>query len=385
MRLAHPGQFRAVRQFHILAPEQLEVFAEQVIQDVGVHAAALVDDLIDFPLIPGFPEVRDKVVVIRIGHQAGKHPAAETLVLTGGEQVIGHEELIHRGRRFHKVGGRFRIIIGLRGIAVHFLSGVPEFVRDREDIRHALIPVQENEGVLAEDARAEAAGALANVSRKVNPALAVGAVHHLHIVFTEDGQAFADDLMRLLNGDLRIILRIQRDLEIGKGHFIEAVLFLQQPCVPAHMRSQALGDDIDLPVVHFARDLLAKEQRVKHIVKPAQLRQGLFLGHAGVVGGSRCVFILFQGVRKRAEGSPADRRIRVGLIVVFKERIAERILFSVHGKGIKGDVRELHGVVHGIGDIKHTAQRSHDFLRFRGEHMRFSREQVLQVHAAALC
>ena len=35
-----------------------------------------------FPLVPGFPKMRDKVVIVGMAHHTGKHPAAETLVIT---------------------------------------------------------------------------------------------------------------------------------------------------------------------------------------------------------------------------------------------------------------------------------------------------------------
>ena len=115
------------------------------------------------------------------------------------------------------------------------------------------------------------------------------------------------------------------------------------------MRSEFLSDQVDLPVVHFPRDLLAEQQAVEHVVESSQLRHGLLLCDAGVVCRCGGVFILFKRVIERAESGAAHFCVGFQLIIVLEQGITQRIFLAVHGKGIKADIRELHGVIDVVG------------------------------------
>ena len=253
-----------------------------------------------------------------------------------------------------------------------------------EHVGHAVVPVEQDEGVLAVDAGAESAGALADVLGEVDPALLISPVYHVDVIVSEDGKTFSDVSVRFFYSDLGIVFRIHRDLEVGEGHFVQLVDLSEKGGVSPHMGSQALCYDVYLAVVHLARDLLIGQKAVEHVLVAAQLRHGLVVGHAGVIGGSRGVLVLLECAVESPESGPADVCVRLQLVVVLKERIAQRILFSVHCEGIEGYVRELEGVVDGIGDFKRPVEGGEDLLGLWREHVLLLFDEILEVHLAAL-
>ncbi len=70
MRLAHPCKGGHIGDFHVFSPEFLQGFFCQPVQDLGAHAAAGIDNLVDFPLVGRFQQVSDEIVIISISYHA---------------------------------------------------------------------------------------------------------------------------------------------------------------------------------------------------------------------------------------------------------------------------------------------------------------------------
>ena len=230
-----------------------------------------------------------------------------------------------------------------------------QFVGHGEYVCHTVIPVQKNKGIETEDIRAEAAGALAFIFCEIYPALSVSAVYHFHVILAKDGKAFADVFVGLFDGDSGIVLRIHSDLKISKSHLIQAMLFLKELGEAAHMRSQTLCDHVYLTIVHLPRHLLLEKQAVEDVVELAQLSHDLFLAYQGVIGCCRGVFVFLQSVIEVAESCPSHLCVFFILVIILKERVAHGIFLAACGKGLEVDVRQLQGIVNGIGHLKGSA------------------------------
>ena len=115
---------------------------------------------------------------------------------------------------------------------------------------------------------------------------------------------------------------------LGKGIATQAVSMmvdlLQQPCVPAHMWSQLLHDQIDLAVIHVDTDLLRKEQIIDHRIKASHRCLRLLVLHLGIVGGGCHIFIVTQFRGKCAECSSSHLRVLFILVVILIQRISQR-------------------------------------------------------------
>ena len=255
----------------------------------------------------------------------------------------------------------------------------------REYIGHAVVPVEQDVGVLLVDAGAETAGALSDVLGEVYPALPVGSVDHLHIVFSENGETFPYILVGLFYGDARDIFRIQSYLEVREGHLVQPMLLLEKRGVFAHMRRQTFCDHVDLAVIHLSGHLLIEQQAVENVLVSAQLGHGLLLSHGRVICCSSSVLVFSERAVECPERSMADFGVLFVLIVVLEERISHRVFLPVDGEGFESYIRELQGVVDRIRDPERSAKCREGLLRFRREHMRFMVDKILQVDPAALC
>ena len=131
----------------------------------------------------------DKIMVIGVPDHARQNPAAKTLVLTGLQQVMPHEQLIHRGRRFHEISRNLCVKDRLCLIACLEMPGMSQFMRQCEHIRHLVVPAQQDVGIFPIGARAEATRRFSLIPGKVHPSLAAGCPYHIHIIFPENRQS----------------------------------------------------------------------------------------------------------------------------------------------------------------------------------------------------
>ena len=107
-----------------------------------------------------------------------------------------------------------------------------------------------------------------------------------------------------------------------------------------------MGSDSDWPLVKKACDVLdgfgvAYETRVISAHRTPEV--ALEYSRTAEARGLKVVIA--------AAGGAAHLGAGVVFVIVLKQGIAERILFSVDGKRIECDIRELHRIVYGIGHI----------------------------------
>ena len=208
------------------------------------------------------------------------------------------------------------------------------------------MPLEQYERVAAVRACAEAAGRLADVLGEVHPALRVCLAHHLLILRTHYRKSVLDVLLRLLDRDRRRVRRVDGELQVGVGHAVETVYLLKQLRVLAHMRRELGCDEVYLAVVHLAGDLLSEQQAVEHRVESAQGRHRLFLLHLRVISGGGHVLVLAQLAVERLKRGAAHLGVRVVLVAVLVERVAERVLLAVGGEAREAHIGELCHVVY---------------------------------------
>ena len=384
MRLTHPGELAALGQLHGIAPERFEILAENAGERFGVHRAALLDDVHCLALVPCLAQVRDEVVVVGMPDERGEHPAAEALVGVLAQEILREQQLVHRGGRFDEIAGDVRIKERLRAVAQPEVSGVAELVRDREHVRHAVVPAEQNVGIAAVGRGAEAARLLADVAGKVDPALIVRLIHHVGVVLSENGERAADVFARFLDRDVRVKLRVERQLEIGKSHAVELVHLPDEAGVLAHRGRELFGDEVDLPVVHLARDVVGEEVGFKHVGKAALVGHNALLREIGVVGGGGRVLVLPELIGERAERRAAHVRVGLVLILVLEERVAERVFPAVHGEGAEFHVGELRHVVNVVGRVEYRTECGEDLFGLGAEAVRLLAEDLRKIMLRAL-
>ena len=254
-----------------------------------------------------------------------------------------------------------------------------QLVRQREDVRHALIPRQQDKRIFSVGAGAETACGFSLVLGKVDPSVAVRLPHHLHILPAEDRQTLFDVFPGLLDRHLRIIFRVDGDLQVRESHAVELVYLFEQSGVSAHMRCQLFRDQVDLAVVHLLRDLLPEQQAVKHGVKAPECRECLLSLHLRVVGGCRHILIRAYLCGERGKSGAAHLLVLLILIIVLEKGIAQGVLPAVCGKRVKFHVRQLCHIVDLIRRLDRLGQRRDGALRLRVEQMRFHAQQILQI------
>ena len=263
--------------------------------------------------------MRHKIVIIRISHQSGEHPAPEALIAVGFQQVLSQEQFVESGGGLHQIKGALSVIKRLCRIAQAVMACMAEFVGYRENIRHAAVPCQQDKRVFAIKRFAVSPGIFAFVLCEIKPAPIKRFIDHPCIVFAEDGERAADKLPGFRYGDPGIIAAVQRQLQIGKGHSVQPVYSGDQAGVFSHGGGQQLGDKVDLPVIQILADVLAKKICFGYGTKSPLLCFYPATGQKSVVAGSRCVFVLPQLMGKCAESRAADRRISLELVVILKE------------------------------------------------------------------
>ena len=112
-------------------------------------------------------------------------------------------------------------------------------------------------------------GILAFIGRKVNPAFSLVAGDFARIFFSKRCYRFHDQIIRVINGDIRVERAVQVQLPISKGHFLKAVdlghvfeEFLSD-------RSEVLHDQVNLTVKHGTIYFLLSQEIVKdRVVAP---------------------------------------------------------------------------------------------------------------------
>ena len=157
MRLAHPGKGCVITDLHGISPELLQSLLHDSVQNLSVYTSAILYDPVNFPLVSRFHEMRHKIVIVCIADHAGQYPSAEPLILIGLQKIMGHQQFIHGGRSFHKIGGHICIEYGLGAVACLEMTGMSQLVGECEHICHTLIPGQQDERVLPVRARTESA------------------------------------------------------------------------------------------------------------------------------------------------------------------------------------------------------------------------------------
>ena len=105
--------------------------------------------------------MRDKVVIIGMADHACEHPSAEPFVIGSPQKVITEKELVHGGRRFDEICGNVCIIQALGRVRETEMARMAQFVGDGKDVRHPVVPGQQDKRIPAVRAGAEAAGGMA--------------------------------------------------------------------------------------------------------------------------------------------------------------------------------------------------------------------------------
>ena len=150
------------------------------------------------------------------------------------------------------------------------------------------------------------------------------------------------------------------------------------------MRREPLGDDVDLAVVHFPRHLLLEQKVVKHVGKSAHGRFDFFGPDLRVIGRGRDIFVLTDLPGEGAEGGAAHVGVALVFVVVFEERIAQRILLALHGEGRELHIRELRHFIDFVRRLETLGEGREDFLGLGSELVRFLAEKVHEVMLPAL-
>ena len=264
----------------------------------------------------------NEIMIICFPNHGRQNPAAEPGFGICFQQIMRHQQFVHGGGSLHEVSGHIGVKNGLRAVAGLEMPRVPQFMGQGEHICHAVVPGQQDKGILPVGTGAEAARGFPRVLGEVYPSVAVGCAYHLCIVISQNSQAFFNVGFGLLNGDFGVIFRVHGYLQISESHAVQSVYFLQQTGIPAHMGSQFFHNQVNLAVVHFPGDFLVKKQAVEHGAEPPQGGHCLFGLHLGIVGGSGDIFVFPYFFGKSGKCAAADRSIYFILVVILKEGVA---------------------------------------------------------------
>ncbi len=72
------------------------------------------------------------------------------------------------------------------------MSGMSQFMCQREDICHTVVPGKQDKGIFSIGAGTESAGGFSRVLGEVNPTVSVSGLHHFRIILTQNGKTFYD-------------------------------------------------------------------------------------------------------------------------------------------------------------------------------------------------
>ena len=154
---------------------------------------------------------------------------------------------------------------------------------------------------------------------------------------------------------------------------------LQQFCISAHMRCQFLRDQIDLPMIHPAAHLLRKQQVVDHRIKSPDRSFRLLILYLSVVGRRSYIFIVAQLGGESGKRCSSHSGILLILIVIFEQRIAQRILFSAHFKRREPHVRQFCHVIHLVRHVFGLLQGGKYALCLRRKLVRLLPDDICQI------
>ena len=293
---------------------------------------------------------------------------------------MSHEQLVHRGRRFNEIGRDIRVKDRLRLIARLEMPCMSQLVRQREHIRHLMVPAQQDVGIFPVGACTEAARRLSLILGEIHPSLTIGCPDHIHIIFPENRQSLLYVFLRAFNRDIRRVTRVYRQLQICIGHSVQVVHPTDQSYIFAHMWSQLIHDQVDLAVIELPVDLLSKEQIIKYGVGAAEVRQHLICLDIRIICRSSHVLILSDLLGESGKSRPAHCGIRLVFVIVLKEGIAQRIFLAANCKRLEFHVCQLCGIVDLIGRAVDALTQCRDHaLRLRVQLVRFLPQNILQI------
>ena len=119
-------------------------------------------------------------------------------------------------------------------------------------------------------------GILAFIGRKVDPTFGLVAGNFARIFFPKRCHRFHDQVISVINGDIRVERAVQIQLPISKGHFLKAIdlghvfeEFLSD-------RSEVLHDQVNLAIKHGTIYFLLSQEVVKDRVVAPHICNQLF-------------------------------------------------------------------------------------------------------------
>ena len=122
------------------------------------------------------------------------------------------------------------------------------------------------------------------------------------------------------------------------------------------MRRELIHDSIDLSIIHLSCNILWEQKEIEDRVITSYLALDLLFLALSVINGSCSILIFLYFVREDFKGFSSYFSVLFILIVVFKESISHRILFSFRFKGWENHISKLCHVINLVRSIHNRSK-----------------------------